>query len=127
MAKNEGEKPDPADMSLEELGMSSSAALDTEPQAKSDDVPDEAAEDLEESAGEEEEEEEKEAKPSYFSQVSPYTVLLFIALVAMIVASLCLYAAWMRYGGDTKAKSWKQGVAISQPFYPAPASKTATA
>jgi len=117
VAMNEGDKPDLADFMPEELSEPGPTALDPEPTSATDEVKDELTEEATETE-EEAEEEEKESKPSFLSQVSPYTVLLLIALVAMLLAGLCLFSVWNRYGRDTKAKNWRQQASVSQPFSP---------
>lgn len=53
----------------------------------------------------EEEEEPKEKKPGLLQrigQTSPYTVMLAIAILAILVGSLCLWAEWKAYNYTTK-------------------------
>jgi len=66
----------------------------------------------EEEHPEEEEEEEEEEKESFLekiSKVSPYTVMLGIAVAALLIAILCLLGEWSRYEFKTKAPPMPQG------------------
>jgi hypothetical protein len=79
----------------------------------------------EESKKEEEEkvEEEEEEKEGFFrrlaSNTDPYTVMLAMALAAVIIGALCLLAEWGRYDYTTKVRSIKpQAAAAGQSGLP---------
>ena len=64
----------------------------------------------------EEEKPKKEKGPSIFARLaeaSPYTVMLGAAVLALLIASLCMLAEWMRYDFDTKAKSAKRAALVA--------------
>ena len=78
---------------------------------------------------EEPEEEEKEEKPSLLERIrdaSPYTVMLGLTLLAIVIAVVCLAMELGSYGGDIKAKEY-QGSALAPPAQSAPPSTTAAA
>jgi hypothetical protein len=54
-------------------------------------------------------EEQKEGFLEKISKVSPYTVMLGIALAALLIAILCLLGEWSRYDYKTKAPPIPQG------------------
>jgi len=67
---------------------------------------DEAADDREESGGDEgEEEEEKPSLLAKLREASPFTVMLGLSLVAILIAILCLLAQLKEYDYQTKPKA----------------------
>jgi len=88
-----------------------------------------AAEDEEDAAEEEEEEEEKQKKPGLIEVItsaSPYTVMLIVAFVALLLGILCLASELGRYEWDFKAKEAKRGRAMGPALYrPVPSSTAA--
>lgn len=59
------------------------------------------------------------------SQASPYTVMLGLALLALLIAVFCLFRELARYEFDIGAKKAKQQV--MRPLYPSGAAKTTEA
>jgi hypothetical protein len=71
---------------------------------------------LEEKA--EEESEPQEKGPGFIARLSesnPYTVMLVVSLVALLIAMCCLLLEWSSYGFDTKAKGLQQSASAAAP------------
>ena len=85
---------------------------------------------LVEPSDEEEEEQEAEEKPSLLERLgktSPYTVMLGLTLLAIVIAVVLLAIEWSTYNWDTGAKEFK-GTAMAAPAaQSAPASTSAAA
>jgi hypothetical protein len=71
------------------------------------------------------EEEEKEGFLERISKVSPYTVMLGIALAALLIAILCLLGEWSRYDYKTKAPPIPQGALFLSTAQRAPSTTAA--
>jgi len=71
------------------------------------------------------EEEEKESFLEKISKVSPYTVMLGIALTALLIAILCLLGEWSRYDYKTKAPPIPQGALLLSTAQRAPSTTAA--
>ncbi len=75
-------------------------------------------------AGKQDVEESKERRPkspgflSKLAQSNPYTVMLFVSLVALIIGTLCLLLEWHAYNFDTKAKEARQSAQATAPLHP---------
>jgi len=89
-----------------------------------------------EEAAEEDEDEEAEKKPkkkkkdkllASIRQASPYTIMLIIAFVALLVGTLCLMGELSLYEFDIKAEKAKRTGAMLVPVYSAPEKSMAAA
>ncbi len=61
-------------------------------------------------------EEEEEKGPSFLARLAesnPYTVILVVSLVALLIALCCLLLEWGSYGFDTKAKASQQSASAA--------------
>jgi hypothetical protein len=66
----------------------------------------------------EEESEPQEKGPGFLARLSesnPYTVMLVVSLVALLIAICCLLLEWSSYGFDTKAKGLQQSASAAAP------------
>jgi hypothetical protein len=66
----------------------------------------------------EEESEPQEKGPGVLarlSESSPYTVMLVVSLVALLIAICCLLLEWSSYGFDIKAKASQQSASAAAP------------
>lgn len=109
MAKAEGEIPDFDEVDLSGTEPAAAEPLD-EPTGSDDELAHtDEEEDGEETAetAEEEAEEESEKKGGLLTALanaSPYTVVLGLSLLAILVAILCLLLEWRSYDFEVKAK-----------------------
>ena len=121
MAESEGEKNDFEELDLPGEGLADSGSLGeltplddldapgafdeplTETESPADeDQPAEAKE------GEPQEAEQKEGFLKTLSQASPYTVMLGVALAAIVTACTCLLLEWSTYHFDVDASDYTQ-------------------
>ena len=75
-----------------------------------------AAEPAAEEKAEQEESEPQEERPGFLARLSesnPYTVMLVVSLVALLIAICCLLLEWSSYGFDTKAKASQQSASAA--------------
>lgn len=107
MANDEGETLDFGEMGM--LG-----DLPGGPPADEGLAPEDDAAPLVEPGDEEEEEQEDEEKPTLLEKLretSPYTVMLGLALLAVVIAVVILAMEWSSYNWDTGAKEYKGAMA----------------
>lgn len=76
--------------------------------------------------GKEEEEKEPSGLLHWLANSEPYTVMLGIAVVAIVVGALCLLAEWQRYSRDTKAGAARRPTAMAPAAHLGPAGRTPT-
>jgi len=84
----------------------------------------------EEREEEETEEEEKEAKDGILAklrQANPYTVMLAVSFVAILISILCLFLELKSYNGDIGAEEAKQRMGMMPAVQSGPPSTTAAA
>ena len=73
------------------------------------------------------EEDERESFLTRLGRTSPYTVMLAMALVAILIAITCLFLELKLYDFDIKAESGRPPSAAAEIVHPGPPNTTATA
>jgi len=130
VAKKRGDKSELVDLNPDdaaEFGSPESDMLGQQAMEQTEGTDSMALAEPTDSPEEPEEEEPKGGLLAWLGRTSPYTVLLFMALVAMGIAAACLYVEWERYGKDNKARAAKQVTIWAAPSYAGPANIIANA
>ena len=127
MANDEGETLD-----FGEMGMLDEAMPEGQPSPEGLAALEDGAGPLLESTeeGEEEEKEEEEEKPSLLERIreaSPFTVMLGLSLLAIVIAVVLLALEWGSYNWDTGAKEYKESAMAAPVVQSGPPSTTAAA
>ena len=127
MANDEGETLD-----FGEMGMLDEEMLKGQPGPGDLATPEDGAGPLLESPEEEgeEEEEEEEEKPSLLERIrdaSPFTVMLGLTLLAVVIAVVCLAMELSSYNWDFSANEYKESALAALALQSVPPSTTAAA